>query len=130
MLALLLALAAAPPAPPWEIWGDLARLAVFVPGDQVLMRSSHCQSGCRYDRTDVDDPRFLRIEGDEQVVFEEAGAGAIVRIWMTQGDALDPDIRLRIRLDGEAAPRIDQPIAELFAGRGPPFVARGRAVAT
>jgi hypothetical protein len=121
VLALLLALAA-PGGPPWQIWDDLARLAVATPGHQVLLRSSHCPSGCRYDRTDVGEPRFLRIEGDEQVVFEETGAGAIVRIWMTQSDALDPDIRLRIRLDGEAAPRIDLPLAELFGGNRPPFV--------
>lgn len=121
MLPLLLALAA-PTAPPWEIWDDLARLAVAAPGHQVLLRSSHCPSGCRYDRTDAGDPRFLRIEGDEQVVFEETGPGAIVRIWMTQSDALDPDIRLRVRVDGEARPRIDLPLPELFAGRRPPFV--------
>ena len=60
MLALLLALAA-PGAPPWQIWDDLARLAVAAPGHQVLLRSSHCPSGCRYDRTDAGDPRFLRI---------------------------------------------------------------------
>src|SRR5262245_66603195 len=41
---------------------------------------------------------------------------------MTQSDALDPDIRLRVRVDGEALPRIDLPIAELFGGRRPPFV--------
>jgi hypothetical protein len=119
---LALAVASPPPVPPWEIWRDMSRLAVVTPGHQVLLRSSHCQSGCRYDRTDVADPRFLRIEGDEQVVFEETGPGALVRIWMTQGPALDPDIRLRVRVDGETAPRVDLPIADLFAGRHAPFV--------
>jgi hypothetical protein len=122
VLGVILALAAAPPPPPWEVWRDLARLAVATPGHQVLARSSHCPSGCRYDRTDAGDPRFLRIEGDEQVVFEETGPGAIVRIWMTQSDALDPDIRLRVRVDGENHPRIDLKVAELFGGRRPPFV--------
>jgi Protein of unknown function (DUF2961) len=127
-LALALAVAPAPPAPapPWDVWPDLARLAVVEPGDQVLLRSSHCPSGCRYDRTDVGDPRFLRIEGDEQVLFEESGAGAIVRIWMTQGNGvslpLDPDIRLRVRFDGEVAPRIDLPLADLFNGTRAPFL--------
>lgn len=128
MHALLLAgaLAAPLPAAPWDVATDLARLAVSAPGDQVLLRSSHCLSGCRYDRSEGGDTRFLRIEGDEQVVFEETGAGAIVRIWMTHalGEGLprDPGLRLRIRFDGETAPRVDVPLAALFDGRTPPFV--------
>jgi hypothetical protein len=128
MYALLLAgaLAAPAPAPPWDVAGDLARLAVATPGHQVLLRSSHCLSGCRYDRSEGGDTRFLRIEGDEQVVFEEAGAGAIVRIWMTHalgaGLPRDPGLRLRVRFDGETTPRIDVPLAELFDGSTPPFV--------
>ena len=128
MHALLLAgaLTAPVPAPPWDVSTDLARLAVTAPGDQVLLRSSHCLSGCRYDRSEGGDTRFLRIEGDEQVVFEEMGAGAIVRIWMTHalGEGLprDPGLRLRVRFDGESAPRIDVPLAALFDGSTPPFV--------
>jgi D-arabinan exo alpha-(1,3)/(1,5)-arabinofuranosidase (non-reducing end) len=128
MHALLLAgaLTAPVPAPPWDVSTDLARLAVTVPGDQVLLRSSHCLSGCRYDRSEGGDTRFLRIEGDEQVVFEEPGAGAIVRIWMTHalGEGLprDPGLRLRVRFDGESAPRIDVPLAAVFDGSTPPFL--------
>jgi hypothetical protein len=129
MFALLLAggLTAPAPAPPWDVAADLARLAVAAPGHQVLLRSSHCLSGCRYDRSEEGDTRFLRIEGDEQVVFEEAGAGAIVRIWMThalgQGLPRDPGLRLRVRFDGETTPRIDVQLAALFDGRTPPFTA-------
>lgn len=128
MHALLLAGAFTAPVslPPWDVAGDLARLAVTVPGHQVLLRSSHCLSGCRYDRSEGGDTRFLRVEDDEQVVFEEPGAGAIVRIWMThalgQGLPRDPGLRLRIRFDGETAPRIDVPLAALFDGSTPPFV--------
>jgi hypothetical protein len=128
MSPLLLALAVASPAavPPWDVWTDLAQLAVARPGHQVVLRSSHCQSGCRYDRTDVDDPRFLRTEGDEQVVLEEAGAGAIARVWMTSALgttlALDPNVRLRVRLDGGDRPVVDLPLVSLFAGRTLPFV--------
>ena len=128
MHALLLAgaLTAPAPVPPWDVSTDLARLAVTVPGDQVLLRSSHCLSGCRYDRSEGGDTRFLRLEGDEQVVFEEPGAGAIVRIWMTHalGEGLprDPALRLRVRFDGESAPRIDVPLAALFDGSTPPFL--------
>ncbi|MET0552074.1 MAG: DUF2961 domain-containing protein [Vicinamibacteria bacterium] len=127
MFALLLAGALTAPAPPWDVAGDLARLAVATSGHQVLLRSSHCLSGCRYDRSEEGDTRFLRIEGDEQVVFEENGAGAIVRIWMTHalgaGLPRDPGLRLRIRFDGESIPRIDVPLAALFDGSTPPFVA-------
>lgn len=118
-----LAFAATPPKPPWESWIDPRELPRLPPGDQVLLRSSHCPSGCRFDRTSDGDPRFLRVENGEAVVFEEAGAGAVVRIWMTQGsgvsEPLDPSIRLLVRLDGESTPRIDLPLPALFDGSIP-----------
>ncbi len=128
-LAPVLAFGATPPRPipPWESWLDPRELPRLPPGDQVLLRSSHCQSGCRFDRTSDGDPRFLRIENGEAVIFEEAGAGAIVRIWMTQGSGvstpLDPAIRLLVRVDGEASPRIDLPLPALFDGSTPGFTA-------
>lgn len=128
-LALFL-LAAAPAAgavQPWEYWKDLLSIARLPSGDQVLLRSSRCPSGCRFDRTSDGDPRFLRVEGDEAVIFDEPGAGAITRLWMTMGpgvsEPLDPAIRLRIRLDGESAPRLDLPLPDLFRGDVPPFLA-------
>ncbi len=120
-------LATSPPKPPWESWFDPRELPRLPPGDQVLLRSSHCPSGCRFDRTSDGDPRFLRIENGEAVIFDEPGAGAIVRIWMTQGPGvsapLDPAIRLLVRVDGEAAPRIDLPLPALFDGTVPRFTA-------
>ncbi len=111
--------------PAWESWLDPRELPRLPPGDQVLLRSSHCPSGCRFDRTSDGDPRFLRVENGEAVIFEEAGAGAVVRIWMTQGPGgsapLDPSIRLLVRVDGEAAPRIDLPLPALFDGSTPGF---------
>ncbi len=128
-LAALLALApGATAAPlPWEWWRDLSQLPRLVPGDQVLLRSSHCPSGCRFDRTSAGDTRFLRISNGEAVIFDEPGAGAITRIWMTMGDgagstSLDPNVRIRIRVDGERAPRVDLPLPKLFDGTSPPFV--------
>ncbi|MEP7013408.1 MAG: DUF2961 domain-containing protein [Acidobacteriota bacterium] len=116
-----------PPKPPWEAWLDPRELPRLPPGDQVLLRSSHCPSGCRFDRTSDGDPRFLRIENGEAVIFEEAGAGAVVRIWMTQGPGvsapLDPAIRLLVRVDGEVNPRIDLPLPALFDGTTPGFTA-------
>ena len=111
---------------PWEIWGDLHRLALIHPGDQVLLRGSHCPSGCRYDRHSAGDWRYIRVDGDEGVIFEEAGAGAITRIWMTMGagmsQPLEPSVRLRIYLDGAAAPSVDVALPDLFNGSTPPFV--------
>jgi len=129
-LYLLGALLAAAPAAgatlPWEYWKDLLSIARLSSGDQVLLRSSHCPTGCRFDRTSEGDPRFLRVAGDEAVIFDEPGAGAITRLWMTMGpgvsEPLDPAIRLRVRLDGEAAPRIDLPLPDLFRGDVPPFL--------
>lgn len=123
LLAPAFVFGASPPLPPWESWLDPSELPRLPPGDQVLLRSSHCPSGCRFDRTSDGDPRFLRIEDGEAVIFDEPGAGAVVRIWMTQGPGvsapLDPAIRLRIRLDGESAPRIDLPLPALFDGSTP-----------
>jgi hypothetical protein len=83
VVALLLsggvAAAADPPAavsPPWEVWRDLASLAVIPTGDRVIMRSSHCPDGCALDRHSADDSRFLRSGGHEGVLFEAEGPGA------------------------------------------------------
>lgn len=110
---------------PWEVWRDLRSLAVLDPGDQVLLRSSFCPTGCGSDKHAPGDSRFLRTIGEEGVIFEEAGPGAITRIWMTSGDTqsvpLDPAVRIRFYLDGEAKPRIDLPLPDLFSGAAPPF---------
>ncbi len=110
---------------PWEAWRDLRSLAMIHPGDRVLMRSSHCPTGCWSDKHAPGDPRFLRSIGPEGVIFEEEGPGAITRIWMTSGDSssvpLDPGVRIRFYFDGEATPRIDLPLPDLFSGAVPPF---------
>ncbi len=125
LLAALVSGSTAAAPPPWEAWLDPREMPRLPAGDQVLLRSSHCPDGCRFDRTSEGDTRFLRSENGEAVIFEEAGAGAVVRIWMTQGPGvsapLDPAIRLRVRLDGEAVPRIDLPLPALFDGSTPPF---------
>jgi hypothetical protein len=112
--------------PPWDVWSDLSRLALITPGDQGLLRSSHCPSGCGFDRHSAGDWRYIRVDGDEGVVFEETGPGALTRIWMTMGNGasepLDPDIRIRIYVDDAPAPVVDLPLPELFAGREPPFL--------
>ncbi|HEV8242297.1 MAG TPA: DUF2961 domain-containing protein [Thermoanaerobaculia bacterium] len=123
-----------PPSPaaaalPWEWWRDLSQLARLPDGDQVLLRSSHCPSQCRFDRSSAGDTRFLRVADGEAVIFDEPGAGAITRIWMTMGAAgggsttLDRNVRIRVRVDGESVPRVDLPLPELFDGTHPPFTA-------
>ena len=112
---------------PWETWPDLHRLPVLHPGHQALLRSSHCPDGCRFDRHSAGDWRYITVDGEEGTIFEESGAGAITRIWMTTGDGglstpLDPEIRLRIYLDGATTPVIDAPLPALFDGSTPPFL--------
>ena len=113
-------------APPWEIWDDLHRLAQINPGQRVLLRGSRCPSGCRFDRHSDGDWRYIRVDGEEGVIFEETGAGAITRIWMTMGfgtsQPLEPSVRIRIYIDGAAEPVVDLPLPELFNGSTKPFL--------
>lgn len=109
---------------PWEIWHDLGEIARLRLDHQVVMRSSRCPDGCAYDRHSDGDSRFIRTLGDEGVIFELEGAGAITRMWMTQGEGgisepLDPSIRLRLTLDGSSTPVIDLPLPEVFGARAP-----------
>jgi Fe-S-cluster containining protein len=123
-----LAVAAEPPPEqprqPWEVWRDLASLAVIPLDDRVVMRSSYCREGCELDRHSSGDSRFLRSDSNEGVLFEGAGPGAVTRIWMTQGDdgvsrPLDPEIWIRIAVDGEIV--VQLPLPDFFAGDTPPF---------
>jgi hypothetical protein len=112
---------------PWEVWKDLMVLTRMTPGHQVLLRSSASPTGSRYDRHAPDDSRFLRVEGDEGVIFDEPGAGAITRIWMTQGEQgvsrdFDPQVRIRIRLDGQSTPVVDMTLRDFFGGMSKLFV--------
>ena len=112
-------------APAWEVWRDLATLAVIPFGDRVVMSSSRCPEDCAFDRHSAGDSRFLRSDGDEGVLFEAEGPGAITRIWMTQGDdgishPLDPDVWIRIVVDGEVV--VQLPLPDFFSGEVPPFV--------
>ncbi|MCC6673386.1 MAG: DUF2961 domain-containing protein [Planctomycetes bacterium] len=65
-----------------------------------------------------DHGHFLRREGDRFVLAEMQGPGAITRIWSANAQG-----RLRVFLDGEAAPRLDLPFQELFRGTRAPFLA-------
>ena len=112
--------------PPWEIWDNLHRLAEIQPGQRVLLRGSRCPSGCRFDRHSEGDWRYIRVDGDEGVIFEETGAGAITRIWMTMGSGtslpLESSVRIRIYIDGAEQPVVDLPLPDLFNGSTKPFL--------
>jgi hypothetical protein len=94
LLAIVLATPARAAGLPWEIWESPSRLAVLDAADVVLERSSHCLDGCRYDRSNqgpenpTENPyplRWLYRNGEEAVVFDERGPGAVTRFWVTTG---------------------------------------------
>lgn len=112
----------------WEWWRDLGSISSVSTSDRVVMRSSHCPSGCEFDRHSSGDSRFIRInQKGEGVIFSTEGAGAVTRIWMVMGDGvsepLDPSIRLRVRIDGRDRPVVDLPLPEVFDGSTSPFLA-------
>lgn len=121
---------------PWEIWNSPYQLATLDANDRVLLRSSYCLDGCRYDRSNVgpEPPganlyplRWLYQDGAEAVVFEDSGSGAITRIWMTTGfgvsQTLPATVRVRFYFDGASIPTLDLPLAALFDGSTAPFTA-------
>jgi hypothetical protein len=125
-LGALAALGGPAAAAPWEVWRDLRTIAALPPRDQVLLRSSYCPGGCRFDRHSAGDSRFLYLDGEEGVIFDEPGAGAVTRIWATMGsgtsEPLDPAIRVRIYVDGQTTPVVDLPLPALFDGSTAPFL--------
>lgn len=123
---------AAGPELPWEGWRSPARFAEVDAGHLVVAHSSACLDGCRYDRSNAgpEPPaanpyplRWLYRDGDEVVLFDERGAGALTRLWMTTGDGVsrcfDPAVRVRLRIDGALA--MDVPLAQWFDGSLAPF---------
>ena len=55
---------------PWEVWRDLKKIADLPVRNQVLLRSSYCPDGCRFDRHSDGDTRFLYTDGEEGVIFD------------------------------------------------------------
>lgn len=66
------------------------------------------------------------MDGDEGVIFEDLGPGAVTRIWMTMGSGvslpLDPTIRIRVYVDQDPTPVVDLPLPDLFNGKHSPFL--------
>lgn len=119
---------------PWEIWQSPATLARLDTSDALVMTSSRCPGGCRFDRSNaggefaLDNPwplRWLYADDDEVVLLDESGPGAITRLWLTTGfgtaSCIDPATHIRFYFDGASVPTLDLPLASLFDGSTPPF---------
>jgi len=119
---------------PWQVWNSPDVLARLDANDAVVETSSRCPGGCRYDRSNpgaenaADNPyplRWLYADGDEVVVLDENGPGALTRLWLTTGfgtsSCIDPATHVRFYLDGALAPTLDVQLAKLFDGSTPPF---------
>ena len=76
-----------------------------------------------FHRDDInqDAGNFLRVEENgDQVLTDTAGPGVVYRIWSTGvvGTQMGKDCGLRFYFDGEATPRLDLTMAELFGATG------------
>lgn len=111
---------------PWEVWKDPGVVAEVRSDARVVLTSSVDPEGGPFDRHSEGHSRFIRIVDGEGVIFEAEGAGAVTRIWMTQGDGvsvdLDRNIRLRVRIDGAIEPVVDLPLTDFFGGEVAPFL--------
>jgi len=82
-----------------------------------------------YHRDDInaDAGNFIRVEPNgDQILVDTDGPGVIYRTWSTGvvGMQMSKECRLRFYFDGEAEPRLDLSMAELFGAEGSrwPFV--------
>ncbi len=84
-----------------------------------MLRDTRCVQDSSYDRSggNGDAGHFLRMEGNTAVLCDIRGPGCIYRFWSANASG-----QLRIYFDGEAAPRIDCPMQDLFLGKVAPFV--------
>ena len=134
VLSLCAVQAAAAPSPPWEVWHDIASLARRRVDDRIVMSSSHCPDGCRYDRHSTARNRALRTDGDEQVIFEQQGSReelvaacgrmrsllvpevlsiGVVTEYDREGDAEGPDVTLKPHA---GIVEVEDFVASLFGG--------------
>jgi hypothetical protein len=106
---------------------DLEALAVLpAAGEKSAMWSSYdrqsiynAQTG-QYDHWDANSDglnQYIRKEGDNIVMAEMQGPGAIVRIW----SAAAGQGHVKIYIDDQPVPVIDLPFSNYFNGQTPPF---------
>ncbi|MCX2681050.1 DUF2961 domain-containing protein [Galbibacter sp. EGI 63066] len=100
---------------------DLKTLATLPePGEESAMWSSYDRKSKIDPKTgeflnweannDGFQPQYIRKEGDNEVLAEMEGPGAIVRIW----SASPRDGKVKIYIDGKEQPLIDQPFIDYF----------------
>ncbi len=129
--------------PPWRVWTEPLSLATHRDDYAVVQYASVSPDACAYDASGEVLPdalacrydhlfrpagrhRYLREQAGELVLVDERGPGAIVRVWMTTGDGFSadfpPDLRLKVRVDGNPIPAVDLPVSQWFDGSTWPFV--------
>ena len=93
---------------------------------QSLQYSSFDRSGSNYPGDGFSGKySYLYKEGENFVIFDEMGPGAVYNLWMTKGtvltDAAFEGIGIKFYFDDELVPRIDTTIGEFFGGGLSPF---------
>jgi hypothetical protein len=84
-------------------------------GQSSFERNTHGPSSGNTDRNN-----FLYVTGGgEKVMLDQSGPGTVYRIWVT---LFDPTSWLRVYFDGEASPRINILMRDLFSGTRAPFL--------
>lgn len=78
-----------------------------------------CAQSSSYERSsdpfaNGDAGHFLRRDGNEDVMADLKGPGAVVRLW-----SANPSGTIRFYFDGETKPRIESPMEDLMTGKGP-----------
>jgi len=114
VLALVILSSCTPPV----LVRDCSELPYFKQGVTAHQASSYARDGSNNDGSHYYIRRNPETEG--YVVLEEQSAGTIHRIWMTDANVLEGNIR--IYFNYEEAPRIDLPLVEFFGGEVEPFL--------
>src|SRR5438309_10645479 len=96
----------------------LERLADFSSMPRFRDYTAHQFSSYERSGGNGDAQHFLRMEGDDGVMAEMEGPGAIVRIWSANADQAG---HLKITLDDAKSPVVDAPFKDLFNDKTPPF---------
>jgi hypothetical protein len=113
----------APPPVDLEPYGlpallAIERLAHLRRDTQAGQESSYDRTGGNRDGFGASN--FLYVDGSgEKVMVDLAGPGTVYVLWFT---GFDPATAwLKVYFDDEATPRLDRPLADLFAGSAAPF---------
>ncbi|MBM3127148.1 MAG: DUF2961 domain-containing protein [Chloroflexi bacterium] len=99
-------------------------LDALVQMDRLPYLKANARAGGQssYDRTggNRDHNNFLYTDSSgDDVLLDLTGPGTVYRLWVT---GFARDARIKFYFDGEATPRVNLPLTDLFAGTHPPFV--------